>query len=140
MKEKDMTAYFMRVDKEQGIPYRGYAGTIEDSLAALQRYVNFDEPGGWIQAVALGDGILVLCHDEGKLLGFPANRAWLDDEGRVVDVFAGNIMAVRHTGEEFSGILASDIPYVEKHLRPVILGGGGCVQIPEGELPEYRKG
>lgn len=141
MKDKFIQAYLMRVDRETGLPYKGYLCTVENTLSAEQEYVNFDEEGGWIQAVPLGSDIVIICHDEGKVLGFPTNRAWLNNEGRVLDLFAGNIMAVRHTGDEFVSIMESDIPYIEEHLRPaVLLNGGAIVYLPDERIPEYKGG
>lgn len=141
MRDKFIMAYFMRVDRESGLPYKGYLGTMENALSAEQRYVNFGEAGGCIQVVPLNGDILVICHDEGKVLGFPANRAWLGDDGKVLDLFAGNIMAVRRIGEEFASILESDIPYIEGHLCPaVLLDDGVIARIPDKVLPEYKRG
>lgn len=139
MKDRLLTAYFMRVNRETGVPYKGYLGTIENTLAAKQKYVNFDETGGWIQIVHLGNDIVVVCHDEGKILAFPPNRALLDDNGEVLDVFCGNILILRRMGEELISISEADIPYIKKILRPVILLNGGIMmQATDEELPEYR--
>lgn len=141
MRDKFITAYFMRVDRKTGLPYKGYLGTIENTLAAKQKYVNFGKDGGCIQVVHLDDEIDIICHDEGKILRFPNNRAWVDDDGKVLDLFAGNILAVRHTGDEFSSILESDVPNIEKYLHPVVLlGSGMIIRIPDDELPEYSEG
>lgn len=140
MKNNIITAYFMRVNEEEGVPYKGYLGSIENILSAKQRYVSFDEDGGIIQVVHLSNDIDVICHDEGKILGFPVSRAWLNEDGEVIDVFAGNILAVRHDGDEFASILEADIPYIEKYLRPVLLIGGIVLQIPDEELPVYKGG
>lgn len=140
MKDRLLTAYFMRVNRETGVPYKGYLGTIENTLAAKQKYVNFDETGGWIQIVHLGNDIVVVCHDEGKILAFPPNRALLDDNGEVLDVFCGNILILRRMGEELISISEADIPYINRCLRPVVLLNNGIImQVPDNELPEYKK-
>ncbi|MDE5909318.1 MAG: DUF3846 domain-containing protein [Lachnospiraceae bacterium] len=140
-KDKFIEAYFLRVCEESGIPYQGYASPAANTLEAEQRYVNYGRGGGLIQAVHLGSELVVICNDEGRLLGFPLNRAWLDESGEVLDIFAGNIMVVRHKGDEFASIHADDIPYIEKHLVPVCpVGDGKAVRIPADKLPEWKGG
>ena len=59
---------------------------IDGSLAAMQRIV-----GGTIQAVyPFEEPVALVCHDEGKLLGLPLNRALYHPEtGELCDVIAG---------------------------------------------------
>ncbi len=104
-------AYFLRCDQER--QYRGYVGQIENTLKAKQSYV-----GGLIQAVSLTPEIIVICNDEGKIQQLPPNRAWVESSG-VVDFFAGNILCVRHSGDEFASILPKDIAEIERRLIPL---------------------
>ena len=104
-------AYFLRCDQER--QYRGYVGRIENTLKAKQSYV-----GGLIQAVSLTPEIIVICNDEGKIQQLPPNRAWVESSG-VVDFFAGNILCVRHSGDEFASILPKDIAEIERRLIPL---------------------
>lgn len=104
-------AYFLRCDQER--QYRGYVGQIENTLKAKQSYV-----GGLIQAVSLTLEIIVICNDEGKIQQLPPNRAWVESSG-VVDFFAGNILCVRHSGDEFASILPKDIAEIERRLIPL---------------------
>ena len=104
-------AYFLRCDQER--QYRGYVGQIENTLNAKQSYV-----GGLIQAVSLTPEIIVICNDEGKIQQLPPNRAWVESSG-VVDFFAGNILCVRHSGDEFASILPKDIAEIERRLIPL---------------------
>ena len=103
--------YFLRCDQER--QYRGYVGQIENTLKAKQSYV-----GGLIQAVSLTPEIIVICNDEGKIQQLPPNRAWVESSG-VVDFFAGNILCVRHSGDEFASILPKDIAEIERRLIPL---------------------
>ena len=59
---------------------------IEDTLPAMQAVV-----GGPIQAIyPFEEAIALICHEEGKLLGLPLNRALYDAEtGAMYDVIAG---------------------------------------------------
>lgn len=104
-------AYFLRCDQER--QYRSYVGQIENTLKAKQSYV-----GGLIQAVSLTPEIIVICNDEGKIQQLPPNRAWVESSG-VVDFFAGNILCVRHSGDEFASILPKDIAEIERRLIPL---------------------
>lgn len=134
-------AYFLRTDEECGVPYQGYVGSIANTLKAKQKYVNFGKDGGLIQAVHLNSKLDVVCHDEGKQLGFPSNRAWIDGSGRVLEVFAGNIMVVRHKGDQFASIHAEDIPYIEKYLVPVLaVEGRTFITVPRRTLPRWERG
>lgn len=139
MRDKFITAYLLRVDEESGKPYKGYLTQVENSLDAEQRYVNYGRDGGLIQVVSLGD-IDIICNDEGKLLGMPYNRAWIED-GKVLDIFVGNIMCVRHNSEgEFTSILESDIDVIEKTLYPILDVKRNAVLVtPAYDLPEYKE-
>lgn len=111
MAEK-IDAYFLRCDQDR--QYKGYVGQIENTLKAHQRYV-----GGMIQAVHITPEIIVICNDEGKIQQLPLNRARIDNN-QVIDYFVGNILCVRHSGEEFASIIEpEDIPIIEQHLVPL---------------------
>lgn len=122
MAKDKITAYFLRVSEDGETIYEGYLGEIEDTLKAKQDYVNFGKEGGLIQCVSLTDEIDVICNDEGKLLNFPPNRAWLY-KGRMADIFCGNILCVRHEGDMFTSIRKEDVPVVEGILKPICGGG-----------------
>lgn len=139
MRDKFITAYLLRVDGGSGQSYKGYLAQVENSLDAEQRYVNYGRAGGLIQVVSLGD-IDIICNDEGKLLNMPANRAWVED-GKIVDIFVGNIMCVRHNSEgEFTSILESDIEVIEKTLYPILKVINNVVLLtPAYNLHEYKE-
>lgn len=61
--------------------------TIEDTLSAMQRTV-----GGPIQAVyPFEEPVALICHEEGKLLSLPLNRALCSlDTGEIYDIIAGD--------------------------------------------------
>lgn len=54
---------------------------IDDSLTAMQEIV-----GGLIQSVYLDGSVALVCHDEGKLMNLPANRALRDENGQIYDI------------------------------------------------------
>jgi len=52
---------------------------IDNDLKALQEAV-----GGTIAAVyPFADPVAIICHDEGKLMGLPLNRALRDEDGQM---------------------------------------------------------
>lgn len=70
---------------------------IDGSLAAMQRLV-----GGPVQAVyPFEEPVALICHDEGKLLGLPLNRALYHPEtGELYDVIAGTFFLCGAPPEE----------------------------------------
>lgn len=110
MAEK-IDVYFLRSDN--GKQYKGYISQIENTLKAHQAYV-----GGMIQAVHITPEIIVICCDDGKLQQFPLNSARIDND-QVIDYFVGNILCVRHLGEEFASIEPEDVPIIERLLVPL---------------------
>lgn len=130
----------MRVDRNTGQVYRGSLVEIENSLKAKQDYVNYNEPHGLIQVICI-EGIDIICNDEGKLQQLPPNRVLIDEYGEVVDIFVGNILAVRHNDEgEFTSIHPEDIQIINKYLKPVVRVGTKLMLIPKEDwLEEYKE-
>ena len=78
---------------EPGKP--AYAAEIEDTLKAKQRAV-----GGMIELVNNGDGTAIICNEEGKLDGLPANRRIEE----ISDVIVGNFFVVGLGKEDFRSL------------------------------------
>ena len=58
---------------------------IGEGLAAMQQAV-----GGPIQAIyPFPESVALICHEEGKLIGLPLNRALRDEYGEIYDIIAG---------------------------------------------------
>lgn len=76
---------------------------VENKLEDLQELV-----GGWLEAFPLMDGLLLICNEEGKLIGLPLNRV-MDGEP-----IAGNFFLCRSDGEDFASVTDDDI---EKYCR-----------------------
>ena len=56
---------------------------IDNNLKALQEAV-----GGTIAAVyPFADPVAIICHDEGKLMGLPLNRALRDEDGTLIGYY-----------------------------------------------------
>ena len=72
--------------------FRPYGATICPKLHSMQDIV-----GGCIQVVhdgLLNDDAVIVCNEEGKLVGLPANRALRDSRSKVQDVICGTFMVV----------------------------------------------
>ena len=88
---------------EPGKP--AYAAEIEDTLKAKQRAV-----GGMIELVNNGDGTAIICNEEGKLEGLPANRRIEE----ISDVIVGNFFVVGLGEENFRSLTDEE---TEKYLK-----------------------
>lgn len=81
---------------------RPHGANICPKLQSMQDIV-----GGCIQVVhdgLLNDDAVIVCNEEGKLIGLPANRALRDARGKVQDVICGTFMVVGTAGEDFSSL------------------------------------
>lgn len=59
---------------------------MEDSLEAMQKLV-----GGLIEEyMPFEDDVALVCNDEGKMRGMPLNRAIEGEDGKILDVIAGD--------------------------------------------------
>ena len=133
--------YFIRVDKETGQKFRGYFRELENTLRSLQDYVSYNQPHSLIQVIHLTADIDIIMDEEGKLRQHPINRAIMSEDGKILDIVVGNIVCVRHEGDQFVSIKESDRDIIEKQLAPVLtLLGNTVVLEAEDKLPEYEEG
>lgn len=133
--------YFMRVDKETGQKFRGYFGELKNTLRSLQDYVSYNQPHSLIQIIHLTTDIDIIMDEEGKLRQHPINRAIMSEDGKILDIVVGNIVCVRHEGDQFVSIKENDRAIIEKQLAPVLtLLGKTVVLEAEDKLPEYEEG
>lgn len=91
---------------------------IDGSLKSMQEVV-----GGWIQAIPLyGDPAVVLvCHDEGKLMNLPANRGLRDKHGQICDIIYGTffICGAPADCDHFIGLTSEQVErYRERFYTP----------------------
>lgn len=78
-----------------------YEREIDHTLEKLQGIVEGDIETTWDEG--LPKGTLIVCNEEGKLLGLPQNRVlWRD--GRPVDVVAGTFFVVGTDEADFASL------------------------------------
>ena len=66
--------------------------TITNKLESLQKEVD-----GYIEVLGMGEGICLVCNEEGKIENKALNRAVRDFEGKIVDVVAGDFFVCGET-------------------------------------------
>ena len=93
---------------------------IENSLEAKQAFV-----GGYIEVVDIGNGIDLICNEEGKINGMAPVAGWFEGGG-MVDLICGPCILCRSNWEgEFTPIHEEDEEYIRTKLIPI------------GELAKY---
>lgn len=70
-----------------------YRKDIDNTLEALQR-----EVGGYIEAVTIADGLVLICDEEGKLKNKTANFAFCGD------VFVGTVILAGADEDDFKSL------------------------------------
>ena len=87
-----------------------YSKEICGNLEEMQAIV-----GGHIQAIyPFDDSVALVCHEEGKLIGFPQNRLLCDRLGRVYDMVCGTFFLAGLGSEDFISLTDAEI---EKYSR-----------------------
>lgn len=88
-----------------------YAAEISHTLDAMQRAVG----GGLIEPVYNDDGTIIVCNDEGKLIGMEGNRH-IDGSTSII---AGPFFICGDTGEEFGSLTDEEIEkYTKLYAEP----------------------
>lgn len=78
---------------------------IENTLEALQ-----NEVGGYIECHYLYWGeVLIVCNEEGKLLGLEPNQPLRNGTGAIVDWIHGTFLILGFENDEFCGLTADEI-------------------------------
>ena len=105
--------------------------TIDGNLAAMQHTV-----GGPIQAVyPFEEPVALICHEEGKLLSLPLNRALRSpDTGEIYDIIAGDffLCAAPPDSEHFESLTDDQLERYARIFRTPELflsGPGGSIMV-----------
>lgn len=86
---------------------------IENGLESLQSVV-----GGYIEAAyPFDDRVAIICNEEGKLQGFPLNRALRDEDGAIYDIVAGTFIVCGLDEEDFSTLPPEMMDKYRDHFR-----------------------
>lgn len=92
-----------------------YVREIAHGLKAMQQVV-----GGPIQAVyPFQDSAALVCHEEGKLLKLPLNRALRTEDGTVYDMISGPFFVCGLAGDSFASLTEEQVQrYMSIFRRP----------------------
>ena len=91
-----------------------YVKEINGSLEEMQAIV-----GGYIEGVYCFPDVVLVCNDEGKLLGLPFNRALrYEDTGEVYDIVCGTFFIAGLGEEDFDSLTDEQIEkYTDMYSR-----------------------
>jgi len=95
-----------------GHPYPRHMA-VQNDLQDLQDLV-----GGWLERVALNNGLILLCNEEGLMRQLPPGFAVLNSHG-AVQVIHGNFFVCRESGENFSSLRESDAIHLAAGIIPI---------------------
>ena len=107
----NIKAYFMEVN-ENGVVFSGRTGVIKNTFQALQDYMGMP-----VKMVHLTEKLVVIMKQEMEQNSL-VNRAFVKD-GKIVEIFTGNLICVRQEGSEFCSIEDVDVGVIRKYLKPV---------------------
>ncbi len=83
--------------------------------------------------------VKIICGEDAVVLGKPLNRAWYDDNGKLVTVFAGTLMFVRREGRQLVNMRKEDVELIERSMKPIErIACGRVFTKPEDSLPEWE--
>ena len=73
---------------------------IEKDLDTMQKLVY-----GYIECIYFHDDpVVIVCNEEGKILGMQPNRALLDDDGNILDIIFGTFFITGIGTDDFIGL------------------------------------
>ncbi|WP_195278530.1 DUF3846 domain-containing protein [Clostridium sp. J1101437_171009_A5] len=96
-----------------------YSRELPDTLEEMQKLV-----GGTIQAIyPFDEPVALICHDEGKLLGLPPNRALRDENGVLYDIVCGTffLCAAPPDSDSFESLNEEQLERYAARFRPLEL-------------------
>lgn len=131
--EPAIRAYFLRASHQ--VIYRGYLSEIRGSPGLQQECGD-----GEVERTALNEEFMLLGGRDAVVLGKTLNRAFYDEDGKFVTVFAGDLLVLRYQGDTFGSVLEEDVEKIESMLKPIDHIAGGNIFLKEAEtLPEWKE-
>lgn len=108
-----------------------YVMEMDGSLKKMQALV-----GGYIQAVPARDdpSAVLVCNEEGKLLGLPENRFLRDSTGRPYDIIHGTFFVAGSSGEQFCSLTDAQIETFTRrysHEKLFVMQHGKVMNCPK---------
>ena len=91
-----------------------YSRELPNTLQEMQKLV-----GGTIQAIyPFEEPVALICHDEGKLLGLPPNRALRDENGVLYDIVCGTffLCAAPPDSDSFESLTEEQLERFQSHF------------------------
>ena len=92
-----------------------YVTKITSGLESMQRFV-----GGYIEAIyPFEDPVAIVCNEEGKVNGLELNRALHDEDGKILDIIAGDFF-ICGLGEEYFASIEGELQgkYLDMFKHP----------------------
>lgn len=86
--------------------------SIPNELSTLQELVY-----GYIETIGLDTDLVLICNEDGKLMGLPRNIRLLDKNGKEVDVVCGTVIVTGVDGDEFDSLTDKQIEYIKNWLN-----------------------
>ena len=80
--------------------------------------------GGPIQVIyPFRESVALICHEEGKLIGLPLNRALRDEEGEIYDIIAGPffLCGAPPDSENFTSLTPEQMAHYEERFHRIEL-------------------
>ena len=97
---------------ENGVVFAGRIGVIKNTLQDIEKYLGIP-----VKIVHLTEKLVVIMKQEMEQNSL-VNRAFVKD-GKIVEIFTGNLICVRQERSEFCSIEDVDVGVIRKYLKPV---------------------
>lgn len=87
---------------------------IDDTLESMQALVD-----GSIEVYPLTREVVLICNDEGKMLGLPITAVAISDFSSVPELIAGNFFVCRKQEDKLVGLIPCDLIDLCEHVYPI---------------------
>lgn len=87
---------------------------IDDTLESMQALVD-----GSIEIYPLTSEVVLVCNDEGKLMGLPITAVAVSEFASVPEMIAGDFFICRRQGENLVGLLGADLFTMGKRVYTI---------------------